>query len=65
MARLLMLLIAFSLVPLSCGYAKELKFAVVPKFYSIFLIKAKRVVLTPPHKLKGLNASIADPNQVV
>ena len=42
--RLFLLFIALSQLPITSAYGKELKFAVVPKFYSIFLIKAKMAV---------------------
>ncbi|PWF62999.1 sugar ABC transporter substrate-binding protein [Shewanella sp. BC20] len=61
MARLLMLLIAISLLPLSCGYGKELKFAVVPKFYSIFFDQSKTGCVDAAAQIKGVECIYRGP----
>ncbi|MFB2679998.1 sugar-binding protein [Shewanella mangrovisoli] len=61
MARLLMLLIAFSLLPLSCGYGKELKFAVVPKFYSVFFDQSKTGCVDAAAQIKGVECIYRGP----
>lgn len=55
-----MLIIALGLLPISSVYGKELKLALVPKFYSVFLIKAKMAVSMQRLKSKGLNVYIED-----
>ena len=61
MTRLLMLFITFSLLPVSSGYGKELKFAVVPKFYSVFFDQSKTGCIDAAAEIKGVECVYRGP----
>lgn len=61
MTRLLMLFITFSLLPVSSGYGKDLKFAVVPKFYSVFFDQSKTGCIDAAAEIKGVECVYRGP----
>ncbi|MCP3129872.1 sugar-binding protein [Shewanella sp. KJ2020] len=62
MARLLMLFIVFSLFPIAFGYGKELKFAVVPKFYSVFFDQSKNGCIDAAAQIEGVECIYRGPD---
>jgi len=56
-----MLLIVLSLLPLSSSYGKELKFAVVPKFYSVFFDQSKTGCVDAAAQIKGVECVYRGP----
>lgn len=62
MARLLMLFIVLSLFPIAFGYGKELKFAVVPKFYSVFFDQSKNGCIDAAAQIDGVECIYRGPD---
>lgn len=62
MARLLMLFIVLSLFPIAFGYGKELKFAVVPKFYSVFFDQSKNGCIDAAAQIEGVECIYRGPD---
>ncbi|GGQ20459.1 substrate-binding domain-containing protein [Shewanella litoralis] len=62
MTRLLVLLIIFSVITISSVYGKELKFAVVPKFNSIFFEQSKIGCIDAAAQIKGVECIYRGPN---
>lgn len=56
-----MLFIALSLLPISFGYGKELKFAVVPKFYSVFFDQSKTGCIDTAAQIEGVECIYRGP----
>lgn len=56
-----MLFIALSLLPISFGYGKELKFAVVPKFYSVFFEQSKTGCIDAAAQIEGVECIYRGP----
>lgn len=56
-----MLFIALSLLPISFGYGKELKFAVVPKFYSVFFDQSKTGCIDAAAQIEGVECIYRGP----
>ncbi|MGE6569992.1 hypothetical protein ACQKE9_15810 [Shewanella vesiculosa] len=57
MGRSLVLFVAFSLIPISSVYGKELRLAVVPKFHSIFFDRSKAGCIDAAAQIKGVECS--------
>lgn len=65
MARLLMLIIALGLLPISSVYGKELKLALVPKFYSVFFDQSKNGCIDAAAQIEGVECIYRDRKSVV
>lgn len=61
MARLLMLIIALGLLPISSVYGKELKLALVPKFYSVFFDQSKNGCIDAAAQIEGVECIYRGP----
>lgn len=61
MVRLFLLFIALSQLPISSAYGKELKFAVVPKFYSIFFDQSKNGCIDAAAQIEGVECIYRGP----
>nr|WP_301542024.1 sugar-binding protein [Shewanella sp. KJ2020] len=57
-----MLFIVFSLFPIAFGYGKELKFAVVPKFYSVFFDQSKNGCIDAAAQIEGVECIYRGPD---
>lgn len=57
-----MLFIVLSLFPIAFGYGKELKFAVVPKFYSVFFDQSKNGCIDAAAQIEGVECIYRGPD---
>lgn len=57
-----MLFIVLSLFPIAFGYGKELKFAVVPKFYSVFFDQSKNGCIDAAAQIDGVECIYRGPD---
>lgn len=62
MGRLLVLFVAFSLIPISSVYGKELRLAVVPKFHSVFFERSKAGCIDAAAQIKGVECIYRGPD---
>ena len=62
MAKLLVLFVAFCLIPIFSVYGKELKLAVVPKFNSVFFEQSKVGCIDAAAQIKGVECIYRGPD---